>query len=290
MAKNVDILIKLREIRDTLTPAEGRVADYILKHPEEIPGLSIVQLAGRCKTSEASVIRFCRALNFKGYRDFIVAISTTIGSISMQPLPDGHYTDVCPGDDISTIINNISLNNRRSIEDTLSVLEEAQVAKAIDLLLKSRQINFFGVAASAVVCIDAEQKFMRINKPCRACVDAHAQLTAAALMKKGDIAVLVSNSGNTDEILDVLDELQNSGAKSIAITRYSKSPLARRADCVLSISTPEISIRSGAMGSRIAMLNVVDILYAGVASAEYDKVKKYLSHTHDVLQSKHTQG
>jgi DNA-binding MurR/RpiR family transcriptional regulator len=56
---------------------------------------------------------------------------------------------------------------------------------------------------------------------------------------------------------------------------------------VLFISTPEITMRSGAMGSRIAMLNIIDILFAGVASAEYNNVKIYLSKTHNILNSKH---
>lgn len=59
-----------------------------------------------------------------------------------------------------------------------------------------------------------------------------------------------------------------------------------RADIVLSISTPEITIRSGAMGSRIAMLTIIDILFAGVASAEYEQVKTSLTNTHNILKKK----
>jgi DNA-binding MurR/RpiR family transcriptional regulator len=121
---------------------------------------------------------------------------------------------------------------------------------------------------------------------CHALTDGHSQLTAATLLKKGDVAVMISNSGNTKEILEALDVAKSSGATIIAITRYNRSPLAEKADIVLFISTPEITIRSGAMGSRIAMLNVIDILFAGVASAEYKNVKKYLKKTHEILQSK----
>ena len=41
------------------------------------------------------------------------------------------------------------------------------------------------------------------------------------------------------------------------------------------------------MGSRIAMLNLVDILFSGVASAQYDEIKEYLERTHDALSSRH---
>lgn len=122
---------------------------------------------------------------------------------------------------------------------------------------------------------------------CHAYTDGHSQLTAATLLEKNDVAIFISNSGNTADILDALDIAKKNGACIIAITKYTKSPLAENAHIVLSISTPEITIRSGAMGSRIAMLTVIDILFAGVASAEYKHVKKFLTKTHNILASKH---
>src|SRR5690606_5301513 len=140
--------------------------------------------------------------------------------------------------------------------------------------------------ASGLVCMDAEQKFSRINKMCHAYTDGHSQLTAATLLEKQDVAVFISNSGATSEILDALDIAQKNKAKCIAITKYNKSELAERADVVLSISTPELTIRSGAMGSRIAMLTIIDILFAGVASAEYKEIKSYLAKTQNVLNKR----
>ncbi len=284
MPVNDNILLKLREIKDSLTPVEKMIADYVLENTAEVPRQSIKALATKSKTSDASVLRFCKTLGYSGYRDFIVSISASLGSMDEDQADQ--YTDIQPGDDLQTIINNISLNNCRSIEDTLRVINREEIGRAVELLRKSQRIDFYGVAASGLVCMDAQQKFMRINKMCHAFTDGHSQLTAATLLKNTDVAVMISNSGNTTEILEALEVAKSSGAKVIAITRYNRSPLAEKADIVLFISTPEITIRSGAMGSRIAMLNVIDILFAGVASAEYKNVKKYLKKTHDILLSK----
>ena len=284
MPVNDNILLKLREIKDSLTPVEKMIADYVLENTAEVPRQSIKALATKSKTSDASVLRFCKTLGYSGYRDFIVSISASLGSMDEDQADQ--YTDIQPGDDLQTIINNISLNNCRSIEDTLRVINREEISRAVELLRKSQRIDFYGVAASGLVCMDAQQKFMRINKMCHAFTDGHSQLTAATLLKSTDVAVMISNSGNTTEILEALEVAKLSGAKVIAITSYNRSPLAEKADIVLFISTPEITIRSGAMGSRIAMLNVIDILFAGVASAEYKNVKKYLKKTHDILLSK----
>lgn len=284
MPSGQNVLLKIRDIQEGLTPVEKRIADYINENAAEIPRLSIKELAVRSGTSDASVLRFCKTVGFSGYRDFIVSISASLSMFEEDSV--NQYTDIRPGDDLQTIISNISLNNCKSIEDTMKVIDRAQIEKAVNLLRKSDKIDFYGIGASGLVCMDAQQKFMRINKSCHAYTDSHAQLTAAALLKKGDTAVLISNSGKTAEILDALEVAKESGSSVIAITRNSRSILAEKADVILNISTPEITIRSGAMGSRIAMLNVIDILFAGVASADYQNVRKYLIKTHNVLSVK----
>jgi DNA-binding MurR/RpiR family transcriptional regulator len=285
MITNDNILIKIRDMKDSLTPVERMVAEYILGNMDEIPHLSIKNLAQLSKTSDASVLRFCKTMGYSGYRNFIVSISASLGSMDEEQ--KDQYTDIQPGDDLSIIISNISRNNMKSIDDTLSVIDRNEVDRAVKALRRSNRIVFFGIGASGLVGMDAEQKFTRINKMCHTYTDGHSQLTAASLLEKNDVAIFISNSGDTVEILDALEIANKNGACSIAITKYNKSELADKAKIVLSISTPELTIRSGAMGSRIAMLTVIDILFAGVASAEYQNVKKYLRKTHNILASKH---
>ncbi|MFD0716903.1 MurR/RpiR family transcriptional regulator [Paenibacillus sp. GCM10027626] len=284
MAITDNILIKIRECKDSLTPVERMVAEYILENKDEIPHLSIKSLAQASRTSDASVLRFCKTMGYSGYRSFIVSISTSLGSMDEDSAEQ--YTDIQPGDNLVTIIANIGRNNIRSIEDTLSVIDRQAVARAIEALQTSKRIVFFGIGASGLVAQDAEQKFTRINKMCHAFVDGHSQLTGASLLSKEDVAIFISNSGDTIEILDALDIAKKNGAHIVAITKYSKSELSEKADTLLSISTPEISIRSGAMGSRIAMLTIIDMLFAGVASADYQQVKKYLNRSRSIISKK----
>lgn len=285
MAVIDNVLLKLREMKDSLTPAEKKVAEYVLAYPEEIPRYSVKKLAMKSKTSDASVVRLCKTLGYDGYRQFIVSIS---GELASRGEEEGEeYTDIQPGDDLNLIIKNVSLNNCRSIEDTLMVIDKASIKKAVKLLSTARRINFYGIGASGLVCMDAQQKFMRINKICHAYTDGHSQLTSASMLTNGDVAVIVSNTGSTVEIVDTVKLIKETNASIIAITRYGKSILSANADIVLFFSTPETTIRSGAMGSRIAMLNIVDILFSGVASMEYKTIKKYLDRTHNVLLDKH---
>src|SRR6476620_2562482 len=138
---NDNILIKIRDMKDSLTPVEKLVAEFILENTEEVPHLSIKRLAQMSKTSDASVLRFCKTLGYSGYRNFIVSISASLGSMDEEQ--KDQYTDIQPGDDISIIISNVSRNNCKSIEDTLSILDRNEVERAVKALIRSQRIVFF---------------------------------------------------------------------------------------------------------------------------------------------------
>lgn len=271
-------LLKIKELVSNLNPTERRIATYILENTEEIPHLSIKKLAERSGTSEAAIVRFCKAIEFKGYKDFKIDITSEISAF--QKDDEDKYTDIRPGDKIESIIENVCLNNQKSIVDTLKILDYGEVKEAVNAIHKAKRVDFYGMGASGIIALDGQQKFMRINKFSVAYADGHMQVTAAANLTKGDVAVIISYSGETKDIVDTMNVAKESGATIISITRYGKSTVSEGSDIKLFLSTPETSMRSGAMGSRIAQLNIIDILFSGVASLEYNNIKKSLDKTH----------
>ena len=283
MAKSNSIELKIGDCFGNMTSVEKNIADYVLSHLKDVPYLSIKELSALCGASEASVLRFCKTIGYKGYRDFTISLSSVLGSSMKEKKDTPMYTDIQLGDSIATIIQNVTYNNVKSLEDSLSVTDENQIKEAIDVLCRTNNVCWFGFEASGIVCEDAVQKFSRINKPYRAYTDTHSIKAASAILNKDDAAVFISNSGETPEILDALDLVKETGAKVIAITRYSNSTLAIGSDICLRISTPEVTFRSAAMGSRIAMLNIVDILFSAVASETYSSIKNYLDKTREAI-------
>ena len=225
MAPSNSVELRIRDAKPTMTRVERAVAEYVEPRLAMVRGMSIKQLAQNSRTSEASVLRFCKTLGYSGYRDFSLSLSAALGSEREDE--ERRYTDIRPGDSLDTIIENVSFNNRRSIEETLAVLDREEMARAVALVCGAPRVDWYGLGASGLVCADAEQKFMRINKRCQAFVDGHSIQTAAVLLQPGDVAVLVSNSGTTSDILDALELVQAAGAKSIAMTRCCASPRRR---------------------------------------------------------------
>ncbi|AYO31537.1 MurR/RpiR family transcriptional regulator [Biomaibacter acetigenes] len=271
-------LEKIQAIINNLKPSEKKIADYILKSPQDLCDIPISELAKRCKTSEASVVRFCRTLGYKGYQDLKIKISSDI-AFKMRKIQGVVSAD----DDIETIIAKISKNNMQAIESTMDVINRQEVKKAVDALLEAKKIDFYGVGASAIVAQDAMHKFMRINKSCTAYTDSHMQLVSAANLTKDDVAVGISYSGQTADTVDALKLARNAGATTICITRFGNSPITLVSDIKLFITSNEAIFRSAAMASRMAQLNAIDILFSIIACRKYDEIVKYLENTSEAV-------
>ncbi|MDK2877883.1 MAG: hypothetical protein PWR06_599 [Thermoanaerobacteraceae bacterium] len=271
-------LEKIQAIINNLKPSEKKIADYILKSPQDLCDIPISELAKRCKTSEASVVRFCRTLGYKGYQDLKIKVSSDI-AFKMRKIQGVVSAD----DDIETIIAKISKNNMQAIESTMDVINRQEVKKAVDALLEAKKIDFYGVGASAIVAQDAMHKFMRINKSCTAYTDSHMQLVSAANLTKDDVAVGISYSGQTADTVDALKLARNAGATTICITRFGNSPITLVSDIKLFITSNEAIFRSAAMASRMAQLNAIDILFSIIACRKYDEIVKYLENTSEAV-------
>lgn len=273
-------LVRLKEVYETLSPSERKIATYILQYPGEMIEFSVAELAAKSGASQAAIIRLCKTIGFKGYQDLKLKVAGDLQGHSDEV----GYQEIRPDDSVAAIIQNVSNNNIQSIRDTLKIMDEAMVERAALLMEKARRIYFFGVGASNLIAMDAQQKFLRINKTSFYFADPHQQVTAAVTMTSEDVAVCISYSGETEEVLRVCEIARQRDAEVISLTKYGHSKLSKLATVPLYTSSTENEIRSGAMGSRITQLNLIDILYLCVASKNYDQSVKYLEESRRALK------
>lgn len=256
-------LVSIRDAINSLKPTEQKVAKYILEHPEEVVNLSVQKLAKLSGVSEATIVRFSRSLHFKGFQELKLRIAADLVQTSNV---SGSYREIQTDGPTSALIESITHNNIQSLQDTLCVLSAEEVEKAIDAFNEARKICVFGVGASAVIAFDFKQKLTRINRWCETADGFDWQATLAANLTEDDVAFGISYSGQTEDIIQSMMIAKNTGATTISLTKFGNNPVSELADIRLYTSFLEKSIRSGAMASRIAQLNVIDILYVGIAS------------------------
>ncbi len=275
------VLVRMRALLPGLAPAEQRVATQFLADPAGAAALSIAELAARCGTSTASVVRFARHVGYEHYRDLRLDVTreATRETLETTGLPTVSG-DIDRDDSMSDIVAKVSLAETLSISDTVSALDVEALAAAVQAVVSARRVDVFGVGASAVVALDLQQKLVRIGRTALEWSDSHAAWTSAATMDEGCVAVAISHTGATADTVEFLGIARSGGATTVAITNHGGSPLADKADLVLTTAARETSFRSGALGSRIAQLMVVDCLFIGVAQATYDASMEALRRTY----------
>ncbi|NMO95247.1 MurR/RpiR family transcriptional regulator [Paenibacillus lemnae] len=256
--------------KERLPRQERRLADFVLDSPAEIVHMGIKELAEQCEVSPATVTRFCKNFDCKGYPDFKVKLAAEMAHAEKTSRSgQTKYQDIVAGKPLADIVEAIESNHLTSIQDTTSLLDLGQLERAVDVLCRSKRVDLYGVATSSIVAQDFYQKLIRIGKNCTAFADSHMQVTSASTLGPGDAAIAISYSGETLETIDALSVAKNAGAFAISITSYRSSALAALSDIALYSSSLEEGMRRGDMASRIAQLHIIDILFMGMASRDF---------------------
>ncbi len=280
-------LLRLREASNHISEAERSVANHLLAHPEDAMNLSIHALADKTFSSPSTIIRLCHRLGFDGYKDFRRALTYALAlrksSENEQP------SEITQADDITNIIEKITYKNLTALEDSKDLLDPETIAQCVALLNDAHTILLFGMGASLCAAKDAYLKFLRFNKPCMINDDWHSQQLQAKNATKEDVAILISYSGETQEVLQCMKLLLANGTPTIAITRCTPSSLSALARYNLYTTASESTFRSGAMSSRISQLNIIDILYAAYVNQHYLYCKEQLVKTYIPKNEKDTE-
>ncbi|MEH6551531.1 MAG: transcriptional regulator HexR [Pseudomonadales bacterium] len=272
------ILSQLSSPDSALSKSARKIAAVVLEDPEMAINSSISSLATASGVSEPTVNRFCRALGCKGFPDFKVTLAQELANN-----PPKMTRDVDPDDSIADVIEKIFDSTHASLSASQLVCSSATIERAIDLLTQARSIMFYGLGASGSVALDAQHKFLRFDTPVIAHTDNLNQRMTAAGLSHQDVAVCISYTGRTLDIIEVAKIVSKTGAGLIGITA-SNSPLAESCDLILPVDSAENTDVYTPMTSRIDHLVLIDILATGFALKRGPQLVKYLQRTTGVLR------
>lgn len=262
---------KIRSYYARFSEKEKKIANYILDTPDKIIHRTINEVAEDLNVADATVFRFCKRIGFKGYQAMKIALASEI----ITPMEQIHE-EITDQDNEKTISEKVFKSNIRTLENTLQIIESDSIQKAVELLHHAQRVEFYGTGGSAVIAMDAYHKFIRTGIKAFAFLDSHFQLMSASQLSKHDVAVFISHSGTNKDTIDILNTANESGAKTIGITSFPKSPISQNVDVALYTSSEETEYRSEALASRIAQLSIIDALYVNLMILNKEKAKTAL--------------
>ncbi len=268
----------------SLTAAEKKVADYVIIHQQESQYMSISELAEACGVAEATISRFARRLNYKGYNAFKLAVAhSTAGRSAGNPLSG----QVLAEDGVSDVCQKLFAANVDAMEQTLSLLRPEDVTAAGDLLERADKVLCMGQGGSMVMAQEAAHLFSTAFGKYFAVTDSHMQAIAATQLGPRDVILYFSYSGATRDMVENCLLARERGAKVILVTRFPKSPGAALASVVLQCGANENPLQMGSVAARIAMIFVLDVLFSEVCRRDLPACRARRRQVADALSEKH---
>lgn len=275
----MNLLLEMREVKD-LTPSERQVVNYILENPEEAAGTGISELAQKTYTSTSTVMRLCKRLGMDSYigfrqklvQDLDVYRRTAILARAKEPI-EKH-------DSIGDIFEKVSSYNAKAIIDFKELNKISVVEDIINLMEKAECFDFYGVGASKLVAQDAKLKAMRLGVFATAYDHYGEMMVASKISNKKRLAFMISYTGETINVLKAAKILAANGVSTVSITSNTDNSLRNLCDYNLLVSSTESVFRMGATSSRIASLNVIDVLFTAYANMNYERSIEMLKKTH----------
>ena len=271
-------LLSLRERSKTFSSTEREVAESILNNPQLVVDMSVHELAKFTFSSASTIVRLCNHTGYSGYKEFRRAVTYELAQ--REQAKKTEQKEITHTDSLSDIVDKITYLNIRSLEDTRELLDMDALSKCVELVKNARVIYLFGMGASLCAAKDAYLKFLRLNRLAVINDDWHSQILQSRNATAQDVALVISYSGTTPEIVECMKHLKENGTPIIAITRCVQSPVSDMADQKLYTSSNESLFRTGAMSSRMSQLNVIDILYTALANEQFEDSLAQLSRTH----------
>lgn len=259
-----------------LTETEKKIGAYVLQNYDTVLQCNVSALADHSGVSDASVVRFCRSIGYRGFQDFKMNLARDIIPPNQQlnPILDKNDTT-------EEICRKILLSEENVLNRTLLSMNAKDVHTLAEKISNARKVVFFATGGSQAVCNDAHHKFLKVGIHTIAEADIDMQLMQSSLMNDKDVGICISFSGSNTNVQECIKNARNAGAFTAGIISQGKSPLSRLVDIPFYSAYEETIFQSESVSTRIAQLAILDCVVSAVALMNYDEAYDSILHTRE---------
>lgn len=233
-----------------LFAAERKVADYVLNHVEEVVHLNVGELSKICLVSEATIVRMCKHLGYKGFYQLKIMLAHNIGKNKII------------GDDniqINTAVEFFKgiANNMYTIAQTI---DNDTLQECVELIAKSNTVHIIAAGNTIPSAMDFAFRLGRIEIATTSSFSDELELSSINLARYGDIVIGISHSGGSSAVIKAFNIARLKGITTIAVTDMLDCPANKIADYTLSSGIEASKIYVFGAESHINTSAVLDAL------------------------------
>ena len=271
MVIKMSIMTQL-EFELEFSESEKEIARYILNHGDDVLSMSVKELAKNTYTSPATIVRLCKKIGLEGYNDFKIKYSAEL----QYDLHHSNRIDVnFPFEKKDThpmICHKLASLSEEVIADTIKLIDFDQLEKIVDLLYQSHDIDIYGSGNSLLAAMSFQHKMMRIARSVNLKALHGEQVFLSYNSDEKRIAVIISYSGETHDLIQIAQILKEKKTPIIVLTSIGDNHLSHYADYILNIGSREkIFTKIAPFASQVSMEYLLNVIFSCIFQKDYDQ-------------------
>jgi DNA-binding MurR/RpiR family transcriptional regulator len=252
-------ILKLRAVLPSVPPQHARIAHFIMLNPADFLRLDAREIGYQCGTSEATVVRFCQRVGYRGLSEMKRVLALELAA----NLGSSRVTDKSDRD--NGVLRRVFSDCAEALRDTLSGMDRSKLDSIASAIARSEKLYLFGAGGSAHIAQVAALNFLASGFHTIAFVDPIQQLAAAKLATAKDVAIAVTYSGNQSDVAEALQTARKRKAFCVGITSFRHSLISKSAHDLLLMFIPPETLHGQAGAHRVAQIALLDTLAVGAA-------------------------
>jgi RpiR family transcriptional regulator, carbohydrate utilization regulator len=272
------VLARLRAALPGMVPSEAKVARCILDRPEDALLASVSEVAGWAGTSASTVVRCTQQLGFRGFQDLKLGLARELGARS-RPVTGEIEEGAQPAEVLARVLGAAA----ETLRSAAGTVDAEAFARCVQAVVGAQRVLFVGLGTSAPIVADVVFRLTTVGVRAQGPADVYAQHLLASSLGPGDVCFAVSHTGSTHEIVTAVARAGRSGATTVALTSFGRSPLTDVCDLVLVAGGREVAMGTEAMASRVAHVAVLDALVVAITVGDLEAARRHLDVYADVL-------
>lgn len=267
---------------DSFFDTEKKIGDYIVRNPKKVVDMTVGELAKECGVSEASVSRFCKRIELKGFHHLKISLAREL----VDAKDDGEISGHISVDDMEGSLRGILSNKMEELRQTVAMIDREELKKILDVINNADTVLMAAVGNTIPVAMDGAYKLNQIGIRAMSTPIWETELGYSYNMTDKDVVVAISNSGESTGVIQILEAAKSRGAVAISITNNARSSVAELSPYHITTATREKLFLDGYCFSRVSATMVIEIIYLLLASMRKESYESIVRHEQAMAYTK----
>ncbi len=267
---------------DSFFDTEKKIGDYIVRNPKKVVDMTVGELAKECGVSEASVSRFCKRIELKGFHHLKISLAREL----VDAKDDGEISGHISVDDMEGSLRGILSNKMEELRQTVAMIDSEELKKILDVINNADTVLMAAVGNTIPVAMDGAYKLNQIGIRAMSTPIWETELGYSYNLTDKDIVVAISNSGESTGVIQILEAAKSRGAVAISITNNARSSVAELSTYHITTATREKLFLDGYCFSRVSATMVIEIIYLLLASMRKESYESIVRHEQAMAYTK----